>query len=114
MATAAIDVSDGLVADVAHLCRASKVAARLDAASVPLSPAARARIDAEPALIETALTGGDDYELAFTLPPGRRAAASSLPTPVSLIGSIEAGEGVAVHGPAGEELTFARDGWRHF
>ena len=114
LATAAIDVSDGLVADVGHLCRASKVAARLDAASVPLSPAARRRIDAEPALIETALTGGDDYELAFTLPPGRRAALPSLPTPVSRIGSIEAGEGVVVHGPAGKELIFARDGWRHF
>ena len=62
-AAAAMDVSDGLAGDLAKLCRASSVAAEIDVARVPLSDAARAAIAAEPALIETVLTGGDDYEI---------------------------------------------------
>ena len=64
-----MDVSDGLAGDLAKLCRASGVAAEIDVARVPLSDAARAAIAADPALIETALTGGDDYEIVLTLAP---------------------------------------------
>ena len=73
-ASAAIDVSDGLAGDLAKLCRASSVAADIDVAAVPLSDAARAAIAAEPALLETALTGGDDYEIILTLAPEKLAA----------------------------------------
>ena len=59
-----MDVSDGLVGDLAKLCRASGVAAEIDVARVPLSEAARTAVAADPALLETALTGGDDYEIA--------------------------------------------------
>lgn len=114
VATAAIDISDGLVADVGHVCRASGVAARLRAAAVPLSPAARARLRAAPGLLETALAGGDDYELAFTVPPARRAALAALPAPVTEIGVIEAGAGVAVIGEDGAPVPLARAGWTHF
>ena len=72
-ASAAMDVSDGLAGDFAKLCRASGVAAEIDVARVPLSDAARAAVAAEPATIETALTGGDDYEIVLTLPPGKLA-----------------------------------------
>lgn len=113
-ATAAIDISDGLIADIGHVCRASGVAARLRAAAVPLSPAARARLRAAPALLETVLAGGDDYELAFTVPPARRAALAALPAPVTEIGVIEAGAGVTVAGPGGAPIPLARKGWNHF
>src|ERR1700691_2587978 len=66
-ASAAMDVSDGLAGDLAQLCRASGVAAEIDAARVPLSDAARAVLEAEPALIETILTGGDDHEMLLNL-----------------------------------------------
>src|SRR5664279_71441 len=61
-ASAAMDVSDGLVGDFAKLCRASKVAAEIEVARVPLSDAAKAAIAAEPSMLETALSGGDDFE----------------------------------------------------
>jgi hypothetical protein len=70
-ASAAMDVSDGLVGDLAKLCRASGVAAEIDVARVPLSEAAQAALAADPTLIETILTGGDDYEILLTLPPQR-------------------------------------------
>ena len=68
-ASAAMDVSDGLAGDLAKLCRASSVAAEIDVSRVPLSEAARAALAADPALIETVLTGGDDYEIVLTLAP---------------------------------------------
>lgn len=65
LARAAIDVSDGLIADLGHLARASRAAAILDAGAVPLSAYARRAGD-----LARALTGGDDYEILFAAPPG--------------------------------------------
>src|SRR5437660_1672750 len=70
-ASAAMDVSDGLVGDLAKLCRASGVAAEIDVASVPLSDAARGALSADAKLVESILTGGDDYEILATLPPAK-------------------------------------------
>ncbi len=96
-ASAAMDVSDGLAGDFAKLCRVSQVGATIEAAAVPLSEAARAVIAGDPAMLETALTGGDDYEIVCTVPPakadGFRAAAAAAKVPVTEIGAIEAGEG---------------------
>ena len=64
-------VSDGLAGDFAKLCRAAQVGASIEAARVPLSEAARAVIAAEPAMLEVALTGGDDYEIVCTVPAAR-------------------------------------------
>ena len=71
LVAAAMDVSDGLVQDLGHLCRAAELGAELGAAQVPLSPAARA---AGPAWLETCLTGGDDYELLLAVRPEQEAA----------------------------------------
>ena len=70
-ASAAMDVSDGLAGDLAKLCRASGVDAQVETARVPLSDAARAAVAKEPALIETVVTGGDDYEVLACVPAGK-------------------------------------------
>jgi thiamine-monophosphate kinase len=116
-ASAAMDVSDGLAGDLAKLCRGSSVAADIDVACVPLSDAARAALVAEPALIETILTGGDDYEILLTLPPAQlstfRAAAEAVGVAVTEIGRVAAGEGVRFIRD-GNTLTFARASYSHF
>ena len=112
-----MDVSDGLAGDLAKLCRASGVAAEIDVARVPLSDAARAAIAAEPALIETALTGGDDYEIVLTLAPDKlaafRAAAQQAGVAVTEIGGIAAGQG-ARFSHEGKPLAFERPSFSHF
>src|SRR5256885_3899680 len=70
-ASAAMDVSDGLAGDLAKLARASGIAAEIAVARVPLSEAGRAAIAVEPELIETVLTGGDDYEVLCTMAPDK-------------------------------------------
>lgn len=116
-ASAAMDVSDGLAGDIAKLCRASGVAAEIDVARVPLSDAARAAIASEPALLETALTGGDDYEIVLTLAPEKldafRAAAQAAAVPVTEIGRVMSGQG-ARFVRDGKALTFARPSYSHF
>jgi thiamine-monophosphate kinase len=116
-ASAAMDVSDGLVGDIAKLCRASGVAAEIDVAQVPLSTAVLAAASAEPTALETALTGGDDYEIVLTLPPEElpafRLAGDVAGLEVSDIGRIVAGEGARfVHD--GKALTFAQASYSHF
>jgi len=116
-ASAAMDVSDGLVGDLAKLCRVSGVAAKIDVAAVPLSEAGRAAIAVDPALRETALTGGDDFEVLCTVPEPMaeafRSAAQAARVPVADIGVIEAGEGAHFF-DAGRELTFKRLSFSHF
>jgi thiamine-monophosphate kinase len=116
-ASAAIDVSDGLAGDLAKLCRASSVAADIDVAAVPFSDAARAAIAAEPALLETALSGGDDYEIVLTLPPEKlatfRAAARAAGVATTEIGRAQAGEGARFR-REGKALSFARASYSHF
>jgi len=116
-ATAAMDVSDGLAGDLAKLCRASTVAAEIDVARVPLSDAARAALAADPALLETVLTGGDDYEIVLTLAPEKlasfRAAADRAGVSVTEIGCVVAGEG-ARFVRDGKTLSFARPSFSHF
>jgi thiamine-monophosphate kinase len=117
-ASAAMDVSDGLAGDFAKLCRASKVAAEIEVARVPLSDAARAVLAAEPAMLETALTGGDDYEIVCTVPAAKvesfRAAAQAAQVAVSEIGEIKAGEGARFLGAGGKPLIFKRASFSHF
>ena len=116
-AAAAMDVSDGLAGDLAKLCRASSVSAAIDVSRVPLSDAARAAIAAAPELLETVLTGGDDYEIVLTLTPEKlaafRAAAKAVGVAVTEIGNVQAGEGARFI-QDGKPLTFARASYSHF
>jgi thiamine-monophosphate kinase len=114
IASAAIDVSDGLVADLGHILAASAVGAELRADDLPLSAAARDLPDARAA----ALSGGDDYELLFTAPVQRRAEivalARKLDLPLSRIGAIHARPDLSILDAAGQEIGVATRGWQHF
>jgi thiamine-monophosphate kinase len=116
-ASSAIDVSDGLVADLGHIVQRSSVKAVIEWACVPLSDALRRASDS--ALVQRcALAGGDDYELCFTAAPARREALADtgvrLGVPVTRIGRIEPGSGVAVLDAAGAQLEIERGGFDHF
>ncbi len=113
--SACMDVSDGLVQDLGHLCRAAGLGAVIEAGLVPRSPAALA---AGPAWLATCLTGGDDYELVMAVPPGRggllAATASAGGCAVTRIGRFEAGTEVRVLDAAGQAIRLGRGGWSHF
>jgi thiamine-monophosphate kinase len=110
-ASAAMDVSDGLLIDADRLAQASGVALAIDLGAVPVSDAAAARC---PMLAEriALTTAGDDYELLFTAPPGVDVAALSGRTPVTRIGAVTAGRGVRLANQ-GVDVTPARLGWEH-
>ena len=110
VASAAIDISDGLVADLGHICAQSGVGAEIEAGRVPLSPAARSALDASPELMTSVLTGGDDYELLFT---ARAVDGLSADPPITAIGRITDGSGVRVLDDAGVPMTFSAAGYRH-
>lgn len=117
IAHAAIDVSDGLIADLGHICDVSGLGAEIEAARVPLSTAAQAAVTAAPVLMDTILTGGDDYELLFTADKtdiGRIAALSKdLGLRLTMIGQIIAGASVTALNGDGAAMVFESTGWRH-
>jgi thiamine-monophosphate kinase len=119
IATAAIDVSDGLIADLGHIAENAKGGAFvIDAARIPLSPAFRAAHGTSDAAIARAAISGDDYEIAFTARPSARArvlaAAKRARTPVTEIGHVEEGRGVYLMGSKGRALPTGRGGFTHF
>lgn len=113
VASACMDVSDGLVQDLGHLCRAAGLGAAIEAALVPRSPAALAAGDG---WLATCLTGGDDYELLMAVPPHRAAAlmAAAQGCRITRIGRFEPGSEVRVLDAAGAPLSLGRPGWSHF
>jgi thiamine-monophosphate kinase len=116
IASAGMDVSDGLVQDLGHLCRASELGAEILVDRVPLSDAARA---AGPEWLTTCLTGGDDYELLLAVPDERSGAlvaeAARCGIPVTRIGHFVRGPAeVMVRQASGEPLTLTKGGWSHF
>jgi thiamine-monophosphate kinase len=115
LATAMMDISDGLIGDLDHLAAASGVAAVIEAALVPLSPAAASVIADDVGRIEAVLTGGDDYELLFTAAPDTDLAgpAARSGVPVTAIGRVTAGAGVEILDRDGAPLPLSRRGSRH-
>jgi thiamine-monophosphate kinase len=117
-ASAAMDLSDGLAGDLAKLCRVSGVTAEIDVGRVPLSDAGRQALSTQPGLIETILSGGDDYEIACTIPAARSAefitAAGKAGVAATEIGSVVAGEGPPSFMADGKRLTLQGMAYSHF
>jgi thiamine-monophosphate kinase len=117
LATSAIDISDGLAQDLGHILRGSGVGATVHLDRLPLSAAAL-RCASEAAARAAALTGGDDYELVYTVPPhcasGAEAALAELGLQVSSIGIIEAMRGLRVLDGYGAAVPLTDCGFRHF
>jgi thiamine-monophosphate kinase len=118
-ASAAMDVSDGLAGDIGKLCAASGVAADIEAARVPLSDAARQAVGSDPGLLETTLTGGDDYEVVATVPApavdALMAQAKAAGVPLAEIGIVRAAPSrVRFLDQAGKPLLFKRASFSHF
>ncbi len=116
-ASAAIDVSDGLLSDAAHLLRASGLAATLDLGQLQPSPALAAVIADPNAQQHCMLNGGDDYELLFTAPPGSAAdiarVAADTGTKVCRIGRVHQGTPGLIYA-AGSDQPLVAQGWDHF
>ena len=115
VATSAIDISDGLQADLGHILDASRAGAKLDPGLLPLSKALKQLPEAQ--AWEIALTAGDDYELCFTLPaavPETEIKRLSSITPVQYIGQVIAEAGINWQQSDGSVFTPAGTGYRHF
>jgi thiamine-monophosphate kinase len=115
-ATALIDLSDGLLQDLGHVCRASGCGARIDVARLPVAP--RCVTLAGPAARRLALAGGGDYELLATVPPSRwprlQAAAARARCRLTVIGEMDTSHGVALHERGVAVRPPGPRGWDHF
>ena len=114
IATSAIDISDGLVADLSHILEASQCGARLNPETIPLSRVLTALAIEE--AWELALTSGDDYELCFTVPTDKKEAleALTLDIPLTCIGTIVPGTGMQWIKSDGTFYKPKNAGYRHF
>ena len=112
LAHACIDISDGLLADLAHICNSSGVGAQINVDALPASAALREAFDVATCRVLQA-SGGDDYELCFTAPPVQRdmlhALSQTLNLPLTHIGEIVTGTGVCCAG-----VDVAAAGYQHF
>jgi thiamine-monophosphate kinase len=117
LATAMVDVSDGLLQDLSHLCEESRVGAVVEAPALPLSRAYRVLLgDGD---WNVALTGGEDYELLFSATAELRSAIEALARrsncPITRIGRVvPQAEGLSVRGPDGALYTSVHAGYDHF
>jgi thiamine-monophosphate kinase len=107
--TAAMDVSDGLVADAGHIGESSRCGLEIHSDRVPLSPGAQEALASDLDLLPVLLSGGDDYELLFTAGAGFQA-----PDTVTEIGEVVSGSGVKVLDRDGAEIAMKAGGWQHF
>lgn len=112
-ATAALDISDGLLADCGHIASASQVALQIELERLPLSAPLRAFAGEQQARV-CALSGGDDYRLAFTLPPALFDELQADWPEVRAIGRVLAGSGVQLLDANGQPIESPRGGYQHF
>ena len=117
VATAAIDISDGLVGDLGHICALSGLGATVEVPLIPLSAIGERHITSEEGL-RAVLSGGDDYELCFTAPSNSRESmedlAEMLDIPLTRIGRMHKGKGVSLNGADGKPLEIELHGFDHF
>lgn len=117
LADSAIDISDGLLADLGHILKSSKVAAVIKMGEIGCSASIKKYLPQRLA-IECLLAGGDDYELCFTVPRAKRGEIEMLarqqPVPLSRIGRVGEGEGLVVLDAAGKAVTLETKGYDHF
>jgi thiamine-monophosphate kinase len=118
IASAALDVSDGLLADLGHIAKLSEVRIALDAAKIPVSAATRALWGQGSNAVVRAATSGDDYEIAFTAPASMRSRLEELSrtsgVAITEIGRVEAGSGVHLLDDKGKSIAVPRAGYTHF
>ena len=118
IAHAMCDISDGLIADLGHICEASDVAATAMLPQLPLSAAARQAVAGAPDLPARLATAGDDYELLFAAPPKASdqilRLSAELGLPITAIGMIENGAGARLVDADGKAVPVAAAGYRHF
>jgi len=118
LATAAIDLSDGLSTDLAHLCRESGVGAQISSASLPIHPLAlqarAAQVNRADTALELALHGGEDYELLFAAPLSARVPRSIAGVRITRIGSLVRGSSISLMDPTGRCSPLQPGGWEHF
>ena len=116
LATAAIDISDGLLADLGHILERSQVAAEIEFDRLPVSETMRCHLDNQAAR-DCVLAGGDDYELCFTAPAAHhqaiQALSETLDLPLTCIGVIGAGQGLSLLA-AGKPIPITVAGFDHF
>ena len=117
LANSAIDISDGLLADLGHIIDASKVGAQIDLVKLPVSLPVSKNFGRSLG-VQCALAGGDDYELCFTAPATRHRdvlrISEKLDLPLTSIGNIVAGQGCIVHDAAGKPINLGSSGYDHF
>ncbi|MCE3251523.1 MAG: thiamine-phosphate kinase [Cellvibrio sp.] len=116
IASSALDISDGLVADLQHICDASDLGAVIDVENLPLSPAVKS-LNNDSQAYQWALGGGDDYELCFTVPPEKMADIAMLiaqgKLQATVVGEMIAGSNVICE-YEGEPFELAKTGYQHF
>jgi thiamine-monophosphate kinase len=116
LASACIDLSDGLSSDLAHLCRASRLSAEIEQAAIPIHPLARK--SGPPAALQAALHGGEDYELLFSAPTSRPMPTSLAGVPITRIGTLKNRSSkrsmMTLLAPDGTRTELEAGGWEHF
>jgi len=110
LASAMIDLSDGLSTDLAHICRESRVGAEIEAEAIPAASLGKPSTPVDPKFV---LHGGEDYELLFTAPPGRRVPRHIAGIPITPIGRIQPHRHIFLISQ-GKRAELAAEGWQHF